>query len=371
MPPDRTNLINTFVDRHIVVIGDAMLDSYLMGEATRLCPEAPVPVVALSDRQDLPGGAANTAANLRNLGANVSFLSVIGDDGEGRRLQQILERYGIAADQLLIQPSRCTLVKQRVMAGSQMLVRLDLGSTEAIAPDIEQQLMDRVMDRFSHCDAVLISDYGYGILTPGVMRAIASLQAQSPKLIVADSKQLANYRSVGITVAKPNYAQALQLLAQMDAPGFPEETSTRCDRIAHYSDALLDCTGAKMVIVTLDADGALLLQRHAAPLHIPAKAAQCAFTTGAGDTFSSALTLALSAGATVAIAADLAATAAAIVVAKEGTAMCSATELHRQLEEESLRERERSQKAEPRLNAVTDGNSTTNLTTNDLTKEVA
>ncbi len=133
MQANLPSLINTFTDRHIAVIGEAILDSYLTGSAQRLCAEAPVPVVTLNDRRDIPGGAANTALNLRSLGAQVSLLSVIGNDDEGNLLRQALARAGVKTEAVLVQPARRTLVKQRVIAASQMLVRVDQGSTDSIA----------------------------------------------------------------------------------------------------------------------------------------------------------------------------------------------------------------------------------------------
>lgn len=326
MHTNLSGLIHTFADRYVVVLGEAMLDSYLMGSANRLCQEAPVPVVTLSDRRDLPGGAANVAVNLHALGAQVSFLSVVGDDVDGDRVQQALEHYGIETDGLLVQPSRHTLVKQRIMAASQMVVRLDQGSTEAIAPNVEQQIIARLNSLFLTCDAVVLSDYSYGLLTPRVMDAIATLQAASPKLLVVDSKRLASYRSLGVTVVKPNYEEARRLLA--DRSTVTEiDTETRIEFIARHRDQLLEVTGATLVIVTLDADGAIILQRERSPQRIEAKSTPCRQTTGAGDTFISALTLALAGNASVSIAAELAVTAAAVVVAKEGTATCSMEEL--------------------------------------------
>lgn len=317
-------LIHSFADRHVVVIGEAMLDSYLMGSAKRLCQEAPVPVVTLNDRDDVPGGAANVAVNLQALGARVSLLSVVGEDADGERLQQVLEHRGIETAGLLMQPSRRTLVKKRVMAASQMLLRIDEGDTEAIAPEVEQHFIEWLCAVLPHCDAIVISDYSYGLLTPRVRDTIAALQVASPKWLVVDSKRLASYRSLGVTVVKPNYEEATHLLAGT-AP--LTESEIRFDYIARHGEQLLDRTGANLVIVTLDADGAILLQRHSPPQRIDAKAVTCRQTTGAGDTFLSALTLALASHAPVAIAAELAATAAAVVIAKEGTATCSAEEL--------------------------------------------
>ncbi|MBW4469918.1 MAG: bifunctional hydroxymethylpyrimidine kinase/phosphomethylpyrimidine kinase [Stenomitos rutilans HA7619-LM2] len=319
-------LVHSFTDRRVVVLGEAMLDSYLMGSADRLCQEAPVPVVTLSDRRDVPGGAANVAVNLRALGAQVSFLSVVGEDENGDRLRQALAHCGVKIDDLLVQTDRQTLVKQRIMAASQMVVRLDQGSIEAIALEMEQQLIDRLHKLVPSCDAIVISDYSYGLLTPRVLDAIAALQATAPKLLVVDSKRLASYRSLGATVVKPNYEEACRLLAD-PATTLTTAVETRLEFMARHREQLLNLTGADMVIVTLDTEGAVILQRQQAPQRIQAKPTTCRQATGAGDTFISALTLALASHAPVTIAAELAVTAAAVVIAKEGTETCSAEEL--------------------------------------------
>lgn len=325
------NLIHTFVDRHIVVIGEAMLDSYLMGQANRLCQEAPVPVVTLSDRRDVPGGAANVAVNLHALGARVSLLSVVGEDEDGDRLRQVLEHHGMETDGIFVQSKRQTLVKQRIMAGSQMVVRLDQGDTAAIAPEMEQHLIEQLHELMPTCDAIVLSDYGYGLLTPSVMAAIAALQTNDPKLLVVDSKRLTSYRSLGVTVVKPNYEEACRLLAD-HSTALAMDGDNRPALIAQHRDHLLNLTGASMVIVTLDAEGAVILQRQQAPQRVQAKPTVCRQATGAGDTFISALTLALASHASVPIAAELAVTAAAVVIAKEGTETCSLEELQNSLQ---------------------------------------
>lgn len=361
MHPNLLGLIQSFSQLHIGVIGEAMLDSYLLGSADRLCAEAPVPVVALSDRQDIPGGAANTAVNLARLGAEVSFLSVVGADHEAELLRHTLAQHGISTNGLLAQVSRRTLVKHRVMAASQMLLRFDQGSTEEISAESEQRLIQQVREGFDQWDAIAISDYAYGILTPQIIDAIAQLQAQTPKLIVVDSKRLTSYRSVGATVVKPNYKEAIQLLGlQNIEPASDQGVATRVEQILHHQEQLLERTGAEIAAVTLDRDGALLLQRHASPQYIPAKSKTCACTTGAGDTFISALTLALAAKTSVATAGEVASSAAAIVVEKTGTATCSASELQMQVTTETQPQREIWRGKEPlRPNLMTERNEST------------
>lgn len=315
-------LIDQFTKLNVLVIGEAMLDSYLQGTTNRLCPEAPVPIVTLSNRQDVPGGAANTAVNVHSLGAHVTLLSVIGDDLEGALLRQALEERGVSTDSLLRQPDRRTLAKQRVITGSQMLLRLDQGSTQAIAPEVEQWLIDCLMDLFPGCDAVVVSDYGYGILTNRLIQTLTKLQAQSPRTLVVDAKRLTAYHPVRATAVKPNYAEAIQLL------GTQEFTfGSRAGSILLHGEQLLDQTGAQIVAVTLDTEGALIFERGRQPYRTYAQPASDTCAIGAGDTFVSTLALALAAGGQTSTAAKLAAAAAAIVVSQDGTAACRAEEL--------------------------------------------
>src|SRR5436190_353831 len=207
-----SQLIDRFAELEVLVIGEAMLDSYLAGSTGRLCREAPVPIVGLTGRTDAPGGAANTAVNVRALGGRATLLSVVGDDAEGGLLRQVLVDRDVSDREILTEPDRRTLAKQRVVADSQMLLRLDQGCTGPVDPVLERGLVERLVERYSRCDAVVVSDYGYGILTPRVIRVLAELQARQPRVLVVDSKQLAAYRAVGATAMKPNYAEAAQLL---------------------------------------------------------------------------------------------------------------------------------------------------------------
>jgi D-beta-D-heptose 7-phosphate kinase/D-beta-D-heptose 1-phosphate adenosyltransferase len=318
------NRLDAFRDLRVAVVGDAMLDSYLDGGSSRLCPEAPVPVVAVAGRRDAAGGAANTAVNLRALGAEVAFLSVAGDDAEGALLRRCLERRQVATDHLLTEQGRRTLSKQRVCAGGQILVRFDQGDTHAVEAGTETRSIERLRALFASCDAVIISDYGYGMLTPALVEALADLQAHSPRLVFADAKQWTAYRRVGLTAIKPNYAEAAQLLAL-------QGTENRVEQIVRHEQQLLDAAGARIAAVTLDRDGAIILERGRTPYRTLARPASGGCPSGAGDTFLAAFALALTVGADTPAAAEIASAAAAVVVAKEGTSICSAAELRQGL----------------------------------------
>ena len=319
------HFVAAFAGLNVAVIGEAMLDSYLEGTTGRLCREAPVPIVALETRRNAPGGAANSAVNARSLGASVRFLSVVGADAEAGWLRDSLEARGIvpAPADLLVDPSRRTLAKHRVVAASQLLVRFDQGTTAAIAGATEDQLIARLIELFPSLDALIVSDYGYGIMTPRVIATLARLQGDDPRVVVVDSKTLAAYRAVAPTAVKPNYAEAADLL------GWDRDGSTlpRADRIAAASARILSVTGARVAAVTLDTDGALVVERDRAAYRTYARAEHHSRAAGAGDTFLTTLALALAAGADTPAASELASAAAAVVVGHDGTVACSTGEL--------------------------------------------
>jgi D-beta-D-heptose 7-phosphate kinase/D-beta-D-heptose 1-phosphate adenosyltransferase len=318
-----TPLIDAFPRLRVVVLGDAMLDRRLDGRCGRVCPEAPVPVVALAGQRDAPGGAANAAANAAALGADVCLLAAVGDDAEAAALRAAVERAGVAAD-LQTCRGRRTLAKTRVAADGHLLVRYDQGDTRPLPAGCERALIGRLRSLFPTGDAVLVSDYGYGVLTPAVVGTLTALRAKHPHVaVVADSKRLGLLRDLAPTAVKPNYAQALHLLGEADSAGGPD----RAARIAERAELILNRTGARVAAVTLDVDGALVCERGRPPYRTYARPAPPGRAAGAGDTYAAVLALALVAGADTPAAAELAAAAAAVVVTEDGTATCTARAL--------------------------------------------
>lgn len=316
-------IVDAFAGLDVIVIGESMLDIQFEGTTGRLCREAPVPIVDLTSRRDAPGGAANTAVNTRALGAKVTFLSAVGDDPEGASLLRLLGERGIETDGVRVERSRRTLAKQRVVAGGQLLVRFDQGCTGPIDPATERDLIERLTERFARSDAVIVSDYGYGVMTPRVIAALSLLHRERPTIVVVDAKDLASYRGVKPTAIKPNYDEAAALLGL----GRRDGHEARAEAIANQGRTILDRTGARIAAVTLDTEGAIVLERDRPPYRTYARPTHHSRAAGAGDTFVAALALALAAGAETPAAADLASAAAAVVVGREGTATCPADEL--------------------------------------------
>lgn len=316
--------INMFGDLHVLVVGDAMLDAYLEGLTDRLCREAPVPVVSVRRITLAPGGAANTAANVASLDGKAIFLSVVGADQDGERLAQALAGHGVSCEHLHRDPNRQTLAKRRVIAGAQMLVRFDEGTTSPIGGEMEQALIERLEMHWPASDAVIISDYGYGVLSPRVLERVADLQGRLPRILVADSKDLKNMAHIAATAVKPNYGEATRLLGIPSLVG----TCARAEQISAHGDEILEMTGAQVAAVTLDTEGAMIFERGHLPYRTFAEPNPDSHAAGAGDTFVSALTLALAAGADTPGAAELASAASTVVVGKEGTTTCSRQEVY-------------------------------------------
>jgi D-beta-D-heptose 7-phosphate kinase / D-beta-D-heptose 1-phosphate adenosyltransferase len=320
--------INRWPSLTLLVIGDAILDSYVSGQAHRLCREAPAPIVSVDAQQDVAGGAANTAANGAGLGGNVTFLSVLGTDTAGDRLLQILAQQGVNTADVIRTASRTTLLKQRILADQQILARLDQGSTALLTPDLEQALLARLTDWFPRCDAVIVSDYSYGIITPRVIQTLAELQTQSSRTLVIDSRCLQNYRTVGATAVKPNYSEALHLLNLTQTSN---HHGARVEQLLPYGEQLLHLTGAGLVALTLDCDGAIGFEAQQPAIRTTVDPVPPNQTSGAGDTFVAALTLALAAQSTAADALALATVATTVAVQQPGTTVCHLEALYRLL----------------------------------------
>jgi D-beta-D-heptose 7-phosphate kinase/D-beta-D-heptose 1-phosphate adenosyltransferase len=317
------DLMNRFTRLKILVIGEAMLDRYLKGTTTRLSQEAPVQVVSVSEKEDIPGGAANTAANVRSLGAEPVFLSVVGADEEGKMLRQSLRNYGISDAHVIASPLRQTLAKQRVLANGQMMIRFDQGTGEPLDPQSEAALIERIHALAPQVDGMIVSDYAYGILTPAVLQALQTAQEREPRILVVDAKNYQPYQPLRVTAVKPNYAETIKVL-NLDRM---ESGEARLKQIEEHGPRILDTASAQIAAITLDQDGALIFERGQPPYRVYARPADHNRVAGAGDTFMSALALALAAGGQASTAAELAAAAAAIVVEKPGTSTCFIEEL--------------------------------------------
>jgi D-beta-D-heptose 7-phosphate kinase/D-beta-D-heptose 1-phosphate adenosyltransferase len=317
------SVVDGFSGLRVLVVGDAILDSYLAGSARRLSREAPVPVVALSERRDAPGGAANTAVNVATLGGRAVFASLVGRDAEGSRLLDLLDARGVDTGGVVRDRGRRTEAKSRVVADGQTVVRFDQGDGAPPGADAERRLLEVLRAEVPRADVVIVSDYLAGVLAPAVVDELGRLCTVT--LVVADSRRPDRLRTLRPAAVTPNHAEACALLG-LDPNGHDGD---RAAALVAHAPALLEQTGAGVVAVTLDRDGALLAERGREPILTAPRPVRAACATGAGDTFAAALALALGAGASAELAAEVAATAAAIAVAQDGTAGCPQAELRR------------------------------------------
>ena len=317
--------LGSFATVEVLVIGDAMLDAYLLGSSERLCQEAPVPVVAVEERETAAGGAANVAANVTALGGRTTFVSVTGADPHARMLRARLHDAGVDDGNVFADPERETLSKARVLSGGHLLLRIDHGTTEPISERPEREVVEAIRHAWHACSAVVISDYGYGTLTPSVIDAVRSLHRSDPRVLVVDAKNLSRYRALRPTITKPNYAQAVALL------GEPEATCGHVEHIAGLGARLLEAAGAEVVAVTLDEEGAIAFERGRDSYRTYARPVRAISTSGAGDAFAAALALCAGAGSPIPSSVELASAASAVVIGKERGSVCSADELRHQV----------------------------------------
>ncbi|MCW3003944.1 MAG: rfaE [Conexibacter sp.] len=316
-------LLRRFADISVTVAGDAIYDAYLDGQATRLSREGPVPVVGIQERTDAAGGAANVAVNLAALGARVTFCSVIGDDAPGRRVLEILRHHGVAVRGVVASTRRATCAKRRVLADGRMLLRFDEGTEGPAAAGEQARLQRAVVAAVAESDAVLLSDYGTGIVTDELVETVVAARAGAP-LVVA-GRDPRRFRDARPPVCVASFSEIGPLL------GAAAAQEDRAAAVAAAADVILAETGADVAVVTLDRDGAIVLERGREPRHVPTDPVRERCSAGAGDTFAAALTLATVSGADVTTAAEIASHAAAVVVAKTGTATCGLAELRLEL----------------------------------------
>lgn len=306
----------------VLVIGDIMLDVYLRGAATRISPEAPVPVVRVTDEDVALGGAANVATNVVALGASCVVVGLIGEDAAGRELLSELARHGIDASGVHAVPERTTTVKTRIMVRHQQVARYDRESEQQISDVAATAITDQIRALVARVDAVVLEDYNKGVLVPAVIRATIESARAAGKPIIVDPKFRHFFEYAGATVFKPNF---LELTAAM-----------RGSADAH-DDAWLTRTreelGCENLLVTLGEDGMALVTKAGAVVRVPTVARSVYDVSGAGDTVTAVIAVALAAGASVVEASALANHAAGIEVGKAGVATVSAAELRAAMRE--------------------------------------
>ena len=319
---DYLKLSANFKSQRVMVIGDFMIDAYFEGSCTRVAPEAPVPVIDINSKHYCLGGAANVAANLKALGCEVLFCTVIGVDEHGARGRQLLEDAGLHDQLVVADAKRTTIIKTRISTPRQTLLRYDEGTTALLAAETETLFLDNIRDAYAQCDAVVVADYCKGIITDGVIGCLVKLNAGQHKVIAVDTKRVGDFSALQPDLIKPNYEEAIKLM------GLPFEATNRKAQLRHRGEELFRLGQAKLTALTLDSEGSLLFDGAECVYDSVAPAARGRQqVSGAGDTYISAALLALLSGATVAQLAELATTAASIGIEKPYTSICTLTEL--------------------------------------------
>jgi D-beta-D-heptose 7-phosphate kinase/D-beta-D-heptose 1-phosphate adenosyltransferase len=324
-------IVRKFRQLRALVIGDAMLDSYLEGTADRLCAEGPVPVVRKTAEERVPGGAANTAANLAALGAGVIFLGIVGNDMPGEILRASLRDRGIDDSWLVMDEHVNTLHKLRILANGQYVVRFDEGGATTLSRATRDRLLATLDHAFPRCDLVVISDYNYGVVTDEVLKHLRRLRAERPCVLAVDSKNLPRFREVGATIITPNHLEARLAVD----PGSAADGRVDLTAIKRIGRRLVEAIDTHHVAITLAGDGVCLVDRRGRAQHFAAHAVPQASDVGAGDTFLATVALALAAGSRPGEAVQIAIDGASIAVSKRRTAVVHHQEL---LQRVSLRE---------------------------------
>ena len=311
--------------KRILVIGDLMLDEFVWGRVSRISPEAPVPVVEVVRESSYPGGAANVARNVRAFSSSVLVMGLVGEDAHADKLRSLLTRSGIDLSSIQSDASFQTIVKTRIVARQQQLVRVDRERPYSINQELQRKAVATVVSLLPEIDGIIFEDYGKGFLKQEFLDEVAVLARAQNKIVTADPNPKNPLIWRRMTAVKPNRSEAFASANQpwQEPDGDP------------LSDQALQTVGAKLLekwapdhlLITLGEQGMILFDQNSPPYHVPSKAREVYDLSGAGDTAIGLFTLALVSGATPREAAEISNHASSVVVAKLGTATLTPWEL--------------------------------------------
>jgi len=333
-PAPLRKFVPLFSRFRVAVVGDMMLDRYTWGRASRISPEAPVPIVVVERETESPGGAANVLRNVLALGAQAVAFGIVGADRRAEVLLRLLRTDGADTDGILTVGERPTTVKTRVIAGNQQIVRIDREDTAALPPDIQSQVEGKLLAaiRAKTVQAVIFEDYAKGLLTREMMQRVVDCAREHGSMVTLDPHPSHPFNLRGLHLMTPNRAEAFGLAGvYYQRAVLPLEKDAA---LLEVSARLRRDWGVDCLLITLGAGGMALFTDAAPPLHIPTRAREVFDVSGAGDTVTATCTLALLAGASPADSATLANHAAGVVVGKIGTVPIMADELIAALQED-------------------------------------
>jgi rfaE bifunctional protein kinase chain/domain len=308
---------------NILVIGDLMIDHYIIGDATRLSPEAPVPIVNVKKEFTTPGGAANVAQNLLALQSKVTLAGITGDDADATRLIEILVQEGINADAIFKDATRPTTVKTRVLAGSHQLVRVDREVTTSLTATLQTEFIDQIKRYVAGADIVVLSDYNKGLFSADLTQHLIKEANDQGKKVIIDPKGLNYEKYKGAYIIKPNRKEL--------AEAAKTETITNIDELQQAARIIIKQTGAEYIVVTLSEQGMVIISELTYKL-LPVKATSVFDVTGAGDTVLATMAYFMAQGLNVEEACELANHAAAIVIRQTGSAVTTVNEILEDIE---------------------------------------
>ena len=323
LSPSRIEEITAAIGQaKILILGDIMLDEYLFGSVNRISPEAPVPVVEITSDRRLLGGAANVAANIRALGDEPILLGTVGEDEASVKLSQLLKEKGISSKFLVNDPSRQTTIKTRIIAHSQQVVRADRENQHELSEEVESFVFNRFLSVSDDIKAVIISDYGKGVITKSLLEKVIPVCEEKNIFVAVDPKETHFHNYQRVSVITPNHHEA----------GFAYGQRIRSAQdLLEVGNGLLKKLQAKSILITRGPDGMSLFQATGEPAHIPTFARQVYDVTGAGDTVIATFVSATCAGANLFEASIVANAGAGITVGEVGTASVTVPQLKKEL----------------------------------------
>jgi D-glycero-beta-D-manno-heptose-7-phosphate kinase len=311
-------IMGKFSNIKVLVIGDLILDEFLWGDVSRISPEAPVPVVWVKSESFMPGGAANVVNNIRALGGKTYICGVVGKDERGKILTEELRKKGVDVGGIFVDGDRMTTLKTRVVAHHQQVVRIDKEKMEGLAGGITARMVEYVKRIINDIDAIIIEDYGKGVISAGLLEGVMKLAKRHKKIVTVDPKEENFHYYKGVTAITPNHHEAAK------AAGVKVNDD---GGILAAGKALLNRLKCESVLVTLGENGMQLFEKQGRITRIPTVAQEVYDVSGAGDTVIGTFTLALAAGAAMPEAAYIANFAAGIVVGKVGIATVTPEEI--------------------------------------------
>jgi len=326
-------IINKFNKAKILVLGDVILDEYIGGSVDRISPEAPVPVVWANKHTFIPGGAANVANNIRSLDGGVCLVGVIGKDKNADILLSELKKRKISTEGIFADPRRHTTVKTRIIAGHQQVVRVDWEHTDSLSQKLNQRIIKFIKTNIDDFDAIIIEDYGKGVINMQLLQDLIALSRSHKKIIAVDPKEEHFQYYQGVTSITPNRKELENAIRNLRIKDITNRFRFNMDKLFTDKDVdlaageILKYLDLQSLLVTLGEQGMRLFEKNGRITHIPTVAQEVFDVSGAGDTVISTFTLALSCGVSKLEAAHIANFAAGIVVGKLGTAVTTRKEL--------------------------------------------